>query len=294
MEGEICQFDKYGYCRYKSDCKRKHFDVVCEDAEHCRSIKSCLKRHPKCCKRYASGSCRFAEGCAYAHKKPAINEDHAHLNEKLQQLEKVVDTLTQKVLSLETEKLEVKNKRATSETLEKVVHALTRKVWSLETEMLEVKNKRNTSETLEEPRESNVLNVEVIESGIDVKKEKPNINLLENKNYLLHKDTISKTKKKKELVENDVEEEFLKCKTCDYKTKKESTLKKHMIAKHEDHECNECKERFQNFMELMKHEAKLHIKELDNTDQGEIGAKEIPKEDKEDVKKKKVSDFRIE
>ena len=189
------------------------------------------------------------------------------------------------MLSLESEKLEVKNKRATSETLEKVVHALTRKVLSLETEMLEVKNKRNTSETLEEPRESNVLNVEVIESGIDVKKEKPHINLLENKNDLLHKDTISKTKKKKELVKNDVEAELLKCKACDYKTKKESTLKKHMIAKHEDHECKDCKEKLPTFMELMKHVAKLHIKELDNTDQGEIGAKEIPKEDKEDLKK---------
>ena len=43
--------------------------------------------------------------------------------------------------------------------------------------------------------------------------------------------------------------------------KKISSLKKHMLAKHEDHMCKECQEKFSSFMELLKHVANHHHKE---------------------------------
>ena len=45
---------------------------------------------------------------------------------------------------------------------------------SLETEIIEVKKK---SETGKEPRQSNILNREEIEKGMNVEKEKPTVNM---------------------------------------------------------------------------------------------------------------------
>ena len=125
MEGIVCQFDKYGYCKYQMECKRKHFIETCRDDEKCESKKSCPKRHPKCCKRYATGTCRFEESCNYNHQKPAKTQDQEILSEKVQKLEEVINTLTKKVFSL----------------------------------VKEMKKKSDTSETVREPNQSNILNV---------------------------------------------------------------------------------------------------------------------------------------
>ena len=55
-----------------------------------------------------------------------------------------------------------------------------------------------------------------------------------------------------------VKQDFLTCTKCDYKSKKEAYLKKHIITKHEKHVCKECKETFNSFMELLKHIVKDH------------------------------------
>ena len=59
MEEEICQYDKFGFCKFRKECKRLHFIEECKDLDKCNSIKTCRKRHPKCCKRYDSGQCRY-------------------------------------------------------------------------------------------------------------------------------------------------------------------------------------------------------------------------------------------
>ena len=33
MEDNICIYDKFRYCKYKHDCKRKHFSFECEELE---------------------------------------------------------------------------------------------------------------------------------------------------------------------------------------------------------------------------------------------------------------------
>ena len=48
-------------------------------------------------------NCRFENGCAYNHHKPTINIDQKLLNDKEEVLEKILHTLTQKVLNLEAE-----------------------------------------------------------------------------------------------------------------------------------------------------------------------------------------------
>ena len=48
---------------------------------------------------------------------------------------------------------------------------------------------------------------------------------------------------------------------CDYKVKKEATLQKHIITKHQDHVCKECKEKLPSFMDLLKHVSTHHVEE---------------------------------
>ena len=78
-----------------------------------------------------------------------------------------------------------------------------------------------------------------------------------------------KDKEKKE----EVKEHFILCSKCNYKSKKESLLKKHMLTKHSDHSCKECEETFKSTMELLKHDAKHHVNEKGDVkemkDQGE-------------------------
>ena len=59
MEEEICQYAKFGFCKYKKECKRKRFSEECKDLAMYKNIQMCMKRHPKECKRYSNGQCRF-------------------------------------------------------------------------------------------------------------------------------------------------------------------------------------------------------------------------------------------
>ena len=79
--------------------------MECKDLDNCKSMKSCMKRHPKYCKKFASGECRLKSDCSYKHKEPTSNIEQDQLKEKVKQLEKV---LTQKVLNLEEEKVKIK------------------------------------------------------------------------------------------------------------------------------------------------------------------------------------------
>ena len=60
---------------------------------------------------------------------------------------------------------------------------------------------------------------------------------------------------------NKIKEGVYICNICDYKVKKEETLKKHMATQHEDHTCKECKHKLPSFMELLKHIAEKHSKD---------------------------------
>ena len=49
---------------------------------------------------------------------------------------------------------------------------------------------------------------------------------------------MSETKIQKDIIKKDnAKEKFIKCKECEYETKKEATLKKHMVTNHAGDEC---------------------------------------------------------
>ena len=130
MEGEVCHFQKFGYCKFRESCKIRHFSQVCESLSRCNDVKHCPKIHPRSCKRFASkNGCRHNEECAYNHNDHKQLEEDNNTKEKVSRLEKMVDDLTKKVTNQETEKTEK------AKELDKVVKALVRKVLSLESDM---------------------------------------------------------------------------------------------------------------------------------------------------------------
>ena len=130
MEVEVCMFGKFGFCKFKEGCKRKHFEEICESQSKFKNIKECQKRHPKPCRRFTQGNeCRFKEDCAYNHTDSIQDKEKNDLKEKVENLEKTVIELTKKGESIRLE------------PLEKVVHALTRKVLELEGIIRDMKNK---------------------------------------------------------------------------------------------------------------------------------------------------------
>ena len=84
MEEEVCMYYKFGFCKFKSTCKRQHFDQKCENLSKCRTIANCMKRHPKTCKRFALQSdCRYGKDCAYNHEESISITEDRELKEKV-------------------------------------------------------------------------------------------------------------------------------------------------------------------------------------------------------------------
>ena len=106
----MCIHDKFGFCKFKSACERKHFDQKCEDLSSCRNIRNCMKRHPKTCKRFAfQDDCRFGSLCAYNHKEIIYNTEESEMKEKVKLLEAVVQKMSVNVIKLEAEINELTN-----------------------------------------------------------------------------------------------------------------------------------------------------------------------------------------
>ena len=275
MEDEICQYGKYGYCKFKSECKQKHLSEECEDLENCKIIKSCTKRHPKRCKKHDSEKCRFGETCAYKHLESTKNKEYDILKEKVHELEQIVNM--EKTKNKDSDILKEKLQK-----VEKVVHALTRKVLSLETKLEKVERENSKIEECKEPKTktdnkapeeffSQSKGSLVPKNVRDSRKEK--VNDMEEKvteeNFKPESSSASTPKKSssesKELEEKvqrgEMKQIVFSCEQCDYEAKKEKILKKHINTKHQDQVCKECKEKFKSFMELLKHVAKHHSME---------------------------------
>ena len=47
MEDEACLFNKFGYCKFKLNCKRIHYWEICQENKTCEAKIECKKRHPK-------------------------------------------------------------------------------------------------------------------------------------------------------------------------------------------------------------------------------------------------------
>ena len=99
----VCLFFKFGYCKFKSNCKNKHVTQVCDD-EKCVQ-KKCPKRHPRNCKYMtAFGSCKLGTACAYAHGKKNENDKLEQKLDQLIEIAKKKDDDIDKLIKMNNEK----------------------------------------------------------------------------------------------------------------------------------------------------------------------------------------------
>ena len=223
MEKEVCLYQKYGFCRYKEKCFKRHLKEECKDL-NCPTKKMCNKRHPKLCKRYAlEKSCIFGEKCDYLHRESEMSQDQKKMKDRIEELEQVVKGKS-------TEEKEMKN--AIIE-LEKVLKAMTRKVIFLEEEVIKIKEGSKDIKNYEPFKDSSDFKNS---TPVSAKQKLPDV---ETKSFESNKDKF-------------------KCVKCEYKCKKESTLKKHINTKHIEQECKVCMMKLGSSMELLQHIAIEH------------------------------------
>ena len=67
MTGEVCMFDKFGYCKLENGCKKVHLKEICL-LEDCEIRNRCQKRHPRPCKFTERGHCKFGDSCRFDHR----------------------------------------------------------------------------------------------------------------------------------------------------------------------------------------------------------------------------------
>ena len=89
----VCRFSKFGYCKYKENCRKIHFNEICKETR-C-ATKSCSKRHPKMCRFFQFyGNCKFGEFCHYNHD---LKENNCGSSERIDKLEKTVTDFKMKL-----------------------------------------------------------------------------------------------------------------------------------------------------------------------------------------------------
>ena len=104
MDAVVCNYNKFGYCKFKENCRRLHNDVVCQEA-NCE-VKSCFSRHPRSCKFYSQfNHCKFGVNCRYLHANyemiKRIDEDIAAIKSKALDFEKIIAEKDKQIKSLD-------------------------------------------------------------------------------------------------------------------------------------------------------------------------------------------------
>ena len=90
----VCNYEKFGYCRKREECSDFHPKDVC--TEKICKISKCRKRHPKACIFFRSGSCKYGDVCKYSHE-----DDLKDLKEKVLKQEDEIKYLREKVIKQE-------------------------------------------------------------------------------------------------------------------------------------------------------------------------------------------------
>ena len=243
MEKEARMYSKFGYCKFKSMCKRKHFTEEFND-QNCQEKNSCQKRHPKICKRYFSGNCRFKNYCAFKHSTKIIVKDQCKIEQKVMFLENIFLELTLKLFNVEEElKLCKHNKSSETKTAEINDHKEDFKESNITSDKdIEKELQDSTNDSTEEEDNLGEVFLEIEISQISNKKEE-GINNEGVENNSGNKTSFS-------------------CDHCSYKCKEENVYQNYVVNKHatnnKAHQCKTCRENFNSLSDVLEHDLKEH------------------------------------
>ena len=202
MEEEVCNHQKFGFCKFKEQCKKKHLKETCKDLSSCADPKGCNKRHPRGCKGYAlEGFCRFGDGCWYHHKEVSTNKDISEVKKKVEELEKVINKMAEQIVILEVELDVIKQKENVGVKIKEATKNI---------------DKTQENDKCKESEAENFDDIGKAKVSKSVKKLKAEL----NKAISIKKHAYVK--------------KVMSCDLCEYKCKKIVTLKKHMTNNHTD------------------------------------------------------------
>ena len=87
---QICLFNKFGHCRFRDACRKRHISDICEinDCE----ISECSRRHPRECRYWNEyGRCKFSDFCSFKHKPLDTFETNDNLDKELTTLKEKLE-----------------------------------------------------------------------------------------------------------------------------------------------------------------------------------------------------------
>ena len=107
---QVCRHFQTGFCKFGELCRKHHVKVIC-NKENCDS-KDCNERHPKICRYFNSNqACKFGITCSYLHVTLKEKGDIFQLTSKVNQLESLIKSMSQKIDKLTIELEVVKSNK---------------------------------------------------------------------------------------------------------------------------------------------------------------------------------------
>ena len=223
MENPVCQHHKFGHCKFKQQCLKEHVKNECEDLSACREIKSCKKRHPKICRRFAlENFCKFGKECSYVHNtkehSKICKDVHDDILEDMKNLKAEVDLIKKTVQSLSEIKKEGK-------IIKKSIEALKKDINDIKAENIKISKKVSTIEEDMESETDENSDADEIESHDETE-------IRELLSCIYCKTHFGKRKYYESHMENHEGDGIIKCLKCLYSCESKVTLIKHMNTKH--------------------------------------------------------------
>ena len=100
----MCQFNKFGFCKFRNNFFRKHKDNICENGQ-CEVRKFPL-RHPKKCRFFVMyKNCKFGTFCRFNHVFIDVFKD----SEEIEKIKKQLDEVKKEIMERD-EKIDKLNK----------------------------------------------------------------------------------------------------------------------------------------------------------------------------------------
>lgn len=199
---KICNYNKYGKCKFGRNCNYKHEDKKCKKSA-C-DVKTCILRHPDYCRYVVRNMvCKFGEFCAFEHDVP----QHVILGGYQPHEDYNLKELHQKI-----------------EILNKLVRGKNEMIQELSEKVKEMETRKDALNQLDGFIDEDDLTCSGTESNLEFFEENPSSNVAETD----FSDDIMEE-------ENDIQD--FKCSLCDFKTLKKSGLRIHFGKKHKDQDC---------------------------------------------------------
>ena len=231
----ICQFNKFGFCKFRTNCFRKHESRKCEN-EHC-DIRECPLRHPKKCRYFVEfKNCKFGTYCKFGHDAIENKQVDKEIETIKKQLEEVKHDIGKKENEMKLRDEEIKTLAI---SMEQKNIALENRIQTLEVNLEELRN------------ENKVLRAQFIAQKMDEEEiDTEALDDIESEVEIDIEETIEASK----VYEENYEEQNnpLKCDKCDFFGKNGAGLKIHITAKHKENPPVQQKPLMQRFSRVTK------------------------------------------